>query len=170
MFGLNVRLTVRCEWLIERPATACLPQISQTFDMIATSKGRGALCARYFQKLYEYSTGPAPCKSKRQLLVVVLYRERELLGAVEKPEREAGSAHAECQARSPSTCRRSGVLTAGNRADRTSKNTALRRLTSAASGSLWQVVNRGRMGVVARACSGSFAAICLRSRAWPSFS
>ena len=37
MFGRNLRFTVRCEWLTERPATACLPQISQTFDMILTS-------------------------------------------------------------------------------------------------------------------------------------
>ena len=40
MLGLNVRATVRWEWLMERPATACLPQISQTFDMTLTSKVR----------------------------------------------------------------------------------------------------------------------------------
>ena len=40
IFGLNLRLTVRCEWLIERPATACLPQKSQTFDITTSKEAR----------------------------------------------------------------------------------------------------------------------------------
>ena len=42
---------------MERPATACLPQISQTLDMTQTSIGRAGR-ARNFYKLYEYSTAP----------------------------------------------------------------------------------------------------------------
>ena len=34
MFGRNLRLVTRCEWLIERPATACLPQMAQTLDIV----------------------------------------------------------------------------------------------------------------------------------------
>ena len=31
---------MRCEWLIERPATACLPQKSQTFDITTSKEAR----------------------------------------------------------------------------------------------------------------------------------
>lgn len=35
-FGLNMRLLTRCEWLMVRPATGALPQISHFFDILIT--------------------------------------------------------------------------------------------------------------------------------------
>ena len=63
---------------MERPATACLPQISQTLDMTQTSIGRAGR-ARNFYKLYEYSTAPTACKRKPRLLVVGLWRLPQVL-------------------------------------------------------------------------------------------
>lgn len=37
MFGRNIRLVTRWEWLMLRPATGALPQISQTLDIISHS-------------------------------------------------------------------------------------------------------------------------------------
>ena len=37
MLGRNQRFVTRCEWLMLRPATGCLPQTSQIFDIVPHS-------------------------------------------------------------------------------------------------------------------------------------